>query len=169
MKNTMLSISLFSLLLAACNGTETPKAEQETQPAQEKAQVEVPAIAEITIEGNDQMKFNLDRIDVYEGQTVRITLKNVGELPKENMGHNWILVKPGTDKEAFAAAAMDAKASEYIPEAFASSIIAHTTLLGGGEETTIEFKAPAKGFYSYFCSFPGHYAFMKGTFYVNGK
>jgi azurin len=40
-------------------------------------------------------------------------------------------------------------------------------MIGGGATTTIEFAAPAKGFYSFFCSFPGHMGFMKGTFYVN--
>jgi azurin len=169
MKNTMLSISLFSLLLASCGGTEPEKESQEVIKTEETTAVEVPAIAEITIEGNDQMKYNLDRIDVYEGQTVRLTLKNVGVLSKEAMGHNWVLVKAGTDKEAFVAAAMNAKDQEYIPQDFKESIIAHTSLIGGGEETTITFEAPAKGFYPFFCSFPGHYAFMKGTFYVNAK
>lgn len=167
MKNVFLSFSLFSLLLVACSGSEDKANEQNTAPTEEATKQEVPVIAEIVIEGNDQMKYNLDRIDVYEGQTVRLTLKNVGVLSKEAMGHNWVLVKPGTDKEAFVAAAMNAKDNDYIPADFESSIIAHTKLIGGGEETTIEFPAPAKGFYSFFCSFPGHYAFMKGTFYVN--
>ncbi len=79
----------------------------------------------------------------------------------------WIFVKPGTDKDAFATAAMAAKATDYIPAGFEESIIAHTGLTGGGETVTIEFPAPAKGFYSFFCSFPGRYMSMKGTFYVN--
>ena len=109
------------------------------------------------------MRYNLDRIDVKEGQTVKLTLKHVGEIPKEAMGHNWVLVKPGTDKDAFVTAAMDAKDNDYIPAGFEDKIIAHTAMIGGGEESTIEFEAPAKGFYSFFCSFPGHYAFMKGN------
>ena len=39
-------------------------------------------------------------------------------------------------------------------------------MLGGGEETTIEFEAPAKGEYTFICSFPGHYALMNGKFIV---
>ena len=171
MKKVFLSFSLLSMLLVACGGSQNNAEEQETTPAptEENVTQDVPAVAEVVIEGNDQMKYNLDRIDVYEGQTIRLTLKNVGVLSKEAMGHNWVLVKPGTDKDAFVAAAMTAKDNDYIPTEFESSIIAHTKLLGGGEETTIEFQAPAKGFYSFFCSFPGHYAFMKGTLYVNSK
>lgn len=152
-------------LLVACGG-EQPANETETTTTPTEVVEEVPAIVEITIEGNDQMKYNLDRIDVKEGQTVRLTLKNVGELPKEAMGHNWILLASGTDKEKFAADAMTAKETDFIPAGYESAIIAHTKLLGPGESETIEFAAPAKGFYTFMCSFPGHFAFMKGTLYV---
>ncbi len=166
MKKGIFAVTLMTLLLAACGG-EKP-ADEATTPEQTAAPAEeVAAVVEITIEANDQMKYNLERIDVKEGQTVRLTLKNVGVLAKDVMGHNWILVKPGTDKDAFATAAMAAKATDYIPAGFEESIIAHTGLTGGGETVTIEFPAPAKGFYSFFCSFPGHYMSMKGTFYVN--
>ena len=171
MKRTLFIFSLTSLLLISCGGgdkntqEESPATEPETsQP--ETTPEEVPAVAEVTIEANDQMRYNLDRIDVKEGQTIRLTLKNVGKLSKDAMGHNWTLVKPGTDKEALVAAAMNAKDNDYIPKDFEDSIIAHTKLLGGGEETTIEFPAPARGFYSFFCTFPGHYATMHGTLYV---
>jgi azurin len=167
MRKILIPIAIIGLLATACGGAESTETEQtaveETTPAVE----EVAAVAEVTIEANDQMKYNLDRIDVKEGQTVRLTLKHVGTLPVEAMGHNWVLVKQGTDKEAFAAAAMTAKETGYIPAAFADNIIAHTDMIGGGATTTIEFAAPAKGFYSFFCSFPGHMGFMKGTFYVN--
>ena len=61
---------------------------------------------------------------------------------------------------------MPKKAVTY-PQSLKQTFIVHTYMIGGGAETTIEFAAPAKGFYSYFCSFPGHIGFMKGTFYVN--
>jgi azurin len=170
MKKVMLPFLVIGLMAISCGGGETTEsAGENVSTTQEEAPVQedIPAVAEIVIEGNDQMKYNLDRIDVKEGQTVRLTLKHVGELPKSAMGHNWVLVKPGTDKQAFADAALNAKDNDYIPSGFEENIIAHTAMVGGGEETTIEFAAPAKGFYSFFCSFPGHYAMMKGTFYVN--
>ena len=120
---------------------------------------------EIVIESNDQMRFNLKEITVKEGQTVVLTLKHVGKLPKAAMGHNWVLLQPGTELPAFAMKAMQAKDNEYVP-ADAQEVIVNTSLLGGGEETTIEFEAPTKGKYTFICSFPGHYALMQGTFTV---
>lgn len=119
----------------------------------------------IVIESNDQMRFNLSEITVQQGQTVVLTLKHVGKLPKAAMGHNWVLLEPNTDLASFAMSAMKAKDNEYVP-ADAPEVVVNTILLGGGEETTIEFEAPSPGTYSFICSFPGHYALMQGTFTV---
>lgn len=171
MKKIAAVFAIASLALTACGGGETePTTETNaTETTPEQVEETVPAVAEIVIEANDQMRYNLDRIDVKEGQKVRLTLKHVGTLPVTSMGHNWVLLATGTDKEAFSTAAIAAQDNGYIPtEAeFADAIIAHTDMIGGGEETTIEFDAPAKGFYPFICSFPGHHGFMKGTFYVN--
>ena len=53
-----------------------------------------------------------------------------------------------------------------MPKSQAVSIIAATKLLGGGETDTVIFDAPAAGTYEFLCSFPGHYAIMKGKFIV---
>ncbi len=121
-------------------------------------------VIEVVIESNDAMQFNLKEIKVKEGDTIKLTLKHVGNLPKAAMGHNWVLLKPGTELPAFAAKAVGAKDNDYIPAG--NEIIVNTNLIGGGEETTIEFEAPAKGTYDFICSFPGHYALMKGKFIV---
>ncbi|SOE23635.1 azurin [Spirosomataceae bacterium TFI 002] len=120
--------------------------------------------AVIEIESNDQMKYNLSEIRVKAGQKVKLTLKHVGKLPKASMGHNFVLLKDGTDIAKFAMAAGQARDSDYIADE--SSIIAHTKIIGGGESDTIEFDAPALGIYDFICSFPGHYAIMKGKFIV---
>lgn len=119
---------------------------------------------EIVIESNDQMRFNLSEISVKEGETVVLTLKHVGKLPKAAMGHNWVLLAQGTDLAAFSSLAVKARDTEYIPEG--DQVLVHTALIGGGEETTIEFTAPAAGEYDFICSFPGHYALMKGKLIV---
>ena len=119
----------------------------------------------IVIESNDQMRFNLSEITVKQGQTVVLTLKHVGKLPKAAMGHNWVLLRPNTDLASFAMSAMKAKDNEYVPVG-APEVMVNTKLLGGGEKTTIEFEAPTPGTYSFICSFPGHYALMQGTFIV---
>ena len=69
------------------------------------------------------------------------------------MGHNFVLLKAGTDTAAFGAKAITAAATEYIP-ADAEEIIAHTKLIGGGETDTIEFEVPGPGEYPFLCSSP---------------
>jgi len=122
-------------------------------------------VVEITITGNDQMQFDLAELKVKAGQTVRLTLKHVGKMDKTVMGHNWVLLAKGAEMGAFGQAAVEAKATDYIP-AGTDKVIAHTKLLGGGESDTVEFVAPAAGTYDYICSFPGHYALMKGKLIV---
>ncbi len=120
---------------------------------------------EIVIEGTDQMKFNLSEINVKAGETVTLTLKHTGKLPKAAMGHNWVLLASGTDVKTFAMEALKARDNEYIPKG-TEQVLAYTALVGGGEETTIEFTAPAAGEYDFICTFPGHYALMKGKLIV---
>ncbi|MDR9418555.1 azurin [Gracilimonas sp.] len=119
----------------------------------------------VTIEGDDKMQFNLDEIKAEAGQTVVLTLKHVGKLPKAAMGHNWVLLAQGTDINTFGAAASKFADNGYLPED-SEQVLAATDLIGGGQETTIEFTAPEAGTYDFICSFPGHYAMMKGKFIV---
>jgi azurin len=122
-------------------------------------------VVEVQLTGDDQMKFNLKEIKVKAGQTVKLTLKHVGQLEESVMGHNFVLLKQGTDLAQFAQQASAAKSNDYIPEN-SDKVIANTEMIGGGEETTIEFKAPAAGTYDFICSFPGHYIQMQGKFIV---
>ena len=122
-------------------------------------------VVELEITGNDQMQFNKNELRVKAGQTVRLTLKHVGEMPENVMGHNWVLLEKGTDISEFGQKAVAAAENDYIPEN-ATQVIAHTELIGGGETTTVEFTAPAAGTYDFICSFPGHYAVMQGKFIV---
>ena len=131
------------------------------------AAVEIPADAvKVVVEANDMMQFNLKEIKVPAGSTVALTLKHVGKIAKAAMGHNLVILTAGADVNGFATAAMSAKDEDYLPKAQAASVLAATKLLGGGESDTIVFKAPAAGSYDFLCSFPGHYAIMKGKFIV---
>ncbi|PQA58493.1 azurin [Siphonobacter curvatus] len=120
----------------------------------------------LTLNGTDGMQFDKKEFKVKAGQKVKLTLKHTGKFAKQAMGHNFVLLKPGTDLQAFASKANMAASTEYIPKSEAASIVAHTKLLGGGESDTIEFTAPKKGTYTFICSFPGHYSMMKGNFIV---
>lgn len=151
--NILLSVLLFAITLNPFITDTTPEVTRNGD------------TVEITIEANDQMKFDLSEIKVKEGDTVVLTLKHVGKLPKAAMGHNWVLLGQGVDMKSFAMEAMKAKANDYIPEG-TEDVIVHTPMLGGGEEATITFTAPEAGEYTFICSFPGHYALMNGTFIV---
>ncbi len=163
MKKLIYSFVLAAFFLAACKNSNTT-ATTESKPTSEV--VAAPSETEITISGDDQMKFDTDAITVPAGKKVKLTLVHTGKLAKEAMGHNWVLLKPGIDPQEFAGAAMKAKESDYIPESRVGDVIAHTDLIGGGESTTITFDAPEAGMYEFICSFPGHSGMMKGVFIV---
>lgn len=121
---------------------------------------------ELVLEGNDAMQFNKKELRVKAGQTVKLTLKHTGKLAKAAMGHNFVLLAQGTNVADFGQKAAQARDNDYIPKSEASKIIAHTKMIGGGETTSVTFKAPKKGTYTYICSFPGHYALMQGKLIV---
>ncbi len=168
MKKYIFTAMLVMSLAACAGGGEKAETDSSPKPspAPAPAKMEIPESVSLSIEGNDQMKFNLSKLEVYEGQKVSLTLRHVGELPLESMGHNWVLLAKGVDKADFASAAINAKDNGYIPTDRSDDIIAYTETIGGGSETTIEFTAPAKGTYDFICSFPGHYGLMNGKFVV---
>lgn len=119
----------------------------------------------ISVESSDQMKYNVSQIKVKAGQKVMLHLKHVGKMPIQAMGHNLVILQKGTDVAAFANLASRAQSTGYVPVG-SKSVIAATKLIGGGQETSITFTAPAKGTYDFICSFPGHYGIMKGKLIV---
>jgi len=155
------------LFLAACGGDK--KADTDQTSATDTTAAALPEVSApaatvsntVELTGNDQMKFNVTEIRVKAGEEVTLTLKNIGTMPKASMAHNFLLLGGGTDVEAFAMKAMVAKDTEYVPAEMKSSVMAHTTLVGPGESATVKFTVPA-GSYDFICSFPGHYASMRG-------
>ena len=103
---------------------------------------------------------------VKEGETVKVNFTNIGVMAKEVMGHNFVLLKQGVDAAAFAAKAAASKDNDYIPLDSVDDIIVYSIMLGPGEKTVFEFKAPAPGTYKYICSFPGHFTTMQGNLIV---
>ena len=155
------------LALSACGG-DAKKAETTEPAATTEATTATPATAGTTleIEANDQMKYNLSELKAVAGQEITLVLKNVGKMDKTVMGHNVIILKPGTDVAEYAKKAMAAKATDYVPASESASVIAHTKLTSGGETDTITFTIAEKGTYEFICSFPGHYALMRGKLII---
>ncbi len=114
------------------------------------------------------MKYNITAIDAKPGEDLKVILTNIGTQPKEVMGHDWVLLKGGTDAAAFAAAALNSKDTGYIPAALSDEIIAKIDILGPRKSGDVEFKAPtAPGDYVFLCTFPAHFqAGMKGVLTV---
>ena len=125
------------------------------------------ATCSVNLEGSDAMKYNLSNIDVSKScKTFTINLKHTGKLARNVMGHNVVVAK-SADMAGIDADGMKAGlAADYIKAADAR-VIAHSKVVGGGESTSVVIpvaKLSATGApLSFFCSFPGHSALMKGT------
>lgn len=122
----------------------------------------------VSIESNDQMQFNNKTFTVKSGQTVKLTLKNVGKMPKAAMGHNLVILKAGVKAMEFGTQAMAGGSLEnnYLPDSIKDKALWSIKILGPGESETLEFTAPAAGKYEYVCTFPGHFASMRGIMVV---
>lgn len=122
----------------------------------------------IDLVGTDDMKYNVTTITAKPGEQIRVRLMVKGTIPKVAMAHNFVLLKPGTDVAKLVADGAPHRATDFIPPAMMSSVIARTALAGPGETVQVVFTVPAKpGRYQFLCTFAGHYqAGMKGTLIV---
>jgi len=124
---------------------------------------------EIVITGNDAMQFDLKKMEASAGENIKITFKNIGSIPKIAMGHNWVLLKKDTDALAFGqkVLASGGSATNALPKSLLGEVIAHTDVLGPGESESVTFQTPSEpGDYEYVCTFPGHFAMMRGVLLV---
>ena len=120
----------------------------------------------IQISGNDLMRYSKNKFTVGAGQKVKLEFKNIGKLPKAAMGHNIVVLKKGIDVLDFCNEALKFPNEDYFPKTKKNEVIANTKLLGPGESDIVYFVAPSKGDYDFVCSFPGHFAMMKGKMTV---
>ena len=120
----------------------------------------------IQISGNDLMRYSKNKFTVGAGQKVKLEFKNIGKLPKAAMGHNIVILKKGIDVLDFCNEALKFPNEDYFPKTKKNEVIANTKLLGPGESDIVYFVAPSKGDYDFVCSFPGHFAMMKGKMTV---
>ncbi|MDE0819989.1 MAG: plastocyanin/azurin family copper-binding protein [Opitutales bacterium] len=123
---------------------------------------------DVTVEfnGTDTMMYSKTAFEVKSGQKVKLVFKNAGKLPKVAMGHNVVILKKGVSVATFCTEAIKFAAEGYFPKTKKDDVIAATKLLGPDETDTVIFTAPAAGVYDYVCTFPGHFALMKGKMTV---
>ncbi len=119
---------------------------------------------EIRATGNtmQDMAFSVKNITVKEGASVRIKLINEGSDPA--MIHNIVFVNYGTRKDMALKAVEAGPEYEFVPQD--DNVIAASPMAGPGETVILEFKAPEKNNYEFFCSYPGHANMMRGYFFV---
>ncbi|ELL13724.1 azurin [Neisseria meningitidis 61103] len=177
MKAYLALISAAVIGLAACSqepaapaAEATPAAEAPASeaPAAEAAPAdaaEAPAAGNCaaTVESNDNMQFNTKDIQVSKAcKEFTITLKHTGTQPKTSMGHNIVIGKT-EDMDGIFKDGVGAAGTDYVKPDDAR-VVAHTKLIGGGEESSLTLD-PAKladGDYKFACTFPGHGALMNG-------
>lgn len=120
---------------------------------------------EVTIGSTDQMTYLQDHISVSRScKQFTVTLQHTGRMPAAAMGHNWVLSKT-SDVQGIATDGIAAGSANSFLKTGDRRIIAHTRLIGGGESSKVTFNvselSPDEN-YTFFCSFPGHSALMKG-------
>jgi azurin len=117
---------------------------------------------------DNAMKFDVVTMTAAAGETIKVVLTNASTLPKEAMGHNWVLLVPGTDPVAFAAAGASEPKNDYIPSKMKEKVVASIPLLGPKETGEVTIKVPnAPGDYPFLCTFPAHGVVgMKGVLTV---
>jgi azurin len=125
-----------------------------------------PCVVDVGV--GDSIAYSVDSISVPSScESVTINLTHTGSLPKEAMGHNWVLA-PADSLDAIGQAGMSAgPENEYVPDD--DRIVAATDVIGGGESTSVTFSLDEleDGVdYAYVCTFPGHWSVMRGPFSV---
>lgn len=120
----------------------------------------------VTVDSTDTMMFSTKDIQVSKScKTFTVTLTHSGSLPKNVMGHNWVLAKDA-DYRGVASDGMSAGAEHDYLKPGDARVIAHTKLIGAGETDTVTFdvaKLSADEAYQFICTFPGHISMMKGS------
>ncbi|CWN37603.1 TPA: azurin [Neisseria meningitidis] len=150
---------------AEAPASEAPAAEAAPADAAPADAAEAPAAdnCAATVESNDNMQFNTKDIQVSKAcKEFTITLKHTGTQPKASMGHNLVIAK-AEDMDGVFKDGVGAADTDYVKPDDAR-VVAHTKLIGGGEESSLTLD-PAKladGDYKFACTFPGHGALMNG-------
>lgn len=167
MLRTSLLATVLVAALAACGQapeTATP-APATTAATPEEAPADAGACT-FTLSSNDAMQYDASEIVIGKDCTeFTIELRHTGKMPVGAMGHN-VVIAHEADMAAVTTDGMAAGADAGFVKAEDARVIAASSLVGGGESTSITFpveKLADGGPFVFFCSFPGHSAMMKGS------
>lgn len=122
---------------------------------------------DVALKSNDMLQFDQKEIVVStDCEEVTLTLEHTGKLPRQQMGHNVVITETANFQAVAQAAAGAGLENEYVVPGD-DRVLAATTVIGGGERTSITIDVSGwdkNGDYTFFCSFPGHFAVMNGLF-----
>lgn len=123
----------------------------------------------IKLKGDDRMQFDLKTATVSAScPSITIELTHIGKLPIQAMGHN-VVVSSTKDVAAVATDGLKAGATGNYVKKADPRVLAATPVVGGGGKTSVKLvgkRLTPGGDYTFFCSFPGHYAVMRGKLVV---
>lgn len=178
MKKRCLGLVLVSLFMNSLPINAAEKKAKEKKPAAEASAADCALI----IEGTDQMQYQvggkpLKTMTVPTNcpqHTFTVTLKHVGKLPKQVMGHNFVVSATSDAKSINDEAVKLGPSKDYLVdmklEPFKTKVIATAMkLLAGGESEDIKIdtsRLKKGGDYTFFCTFPGHFTMMQGKLEV---
>jgi len=124
------------------------------------------ADCETTVSSTDLMSFESKSIEISKScKEFTVHLKHAGTLAKNVMGHNLVIAKTA-DMQPIATESLAQGVDKDYLKADDPRIVAHTKMIGGGEQDSVTFevgKLSANEPYSFFCTFPGHVALMNGA------
>jgi len=93
---------ILSTAVFSCGGKEEKKKEGFSYEKTTEVSKEVESNPnDVVITSNDAMQFNKKEIKVEAGKKVKITLRHIGKMDKNVMGHNFVLLKKGVNLVAF--------------------------------------------------------------------
>ena len=119
----------------------------------------------IQVQAIPGLLYDVTEIKAKPGERLTIEFKNTDSIP-----HNWVLARAGTLQEVGMASnnmLSNPKAAElhYVPES--DDVLHYTPMLYHNQRHSMNLNAPEQpGRYPYLCTFPGHWAVMKGELVV---
>ncbi len=121
------------------------------------------AMRKIVIESvGNELKFAQTEFTVKAGQEVRLVFVNKATV--QGMSHNVVILIDEASIDRVGLAAIQAAENDYIPED--EAILFYTPLATPGTTVETTFIAPDPGTYYFTCTFPGHFALMRGVITV---
>ena len=110
----LLSLMVLTTSVISCGEKKQEKEKEGFQIERKKATEKVEADENsIALSSNDLMQFDKTELKVKAGKPITLTLRHTGKMDKMVMGHNFVLLKAGTDMGAFAAKAAVARDTDY--------------------------------------------------------